>query len=153
VWTKCLKGKFLTYFVHFFYMLPDDSDGRIAKEHWLASEEFSPAGIISPWFSWLIYHLRDEQEARLWPQFRDVVSLPSTWSINQSNLSYNFTFYSWINLCWCPTIKLKGQIWIKCSVSDKYKLHEMFYIEHDDYCYCPKISHTSNYNATVTHWL
>jgi hypothetical protein len=30
--------------------------------------------IIPPWLSKLIYNLRDEQQALLWPQFRDIVS-------------------------------------------------------------------------------
>jgi hypothetical protein len=34
----------------------------------------SPVSIIPPLLSILIYHLWDEQQARWWPQFRDVVS-------------------------------------------------------------------------------
>jgi hypothetical protein len=60
-------------------MLLDDSTGGITRELWCMSQEFSPTGIIiSPWFSMLIYDLRDEQLAHWWPQFRDIVSLPST---------------------------------------------------------------------------
>jgi len=49
-------------FVHSSYLLPDDSAGRIARELWWTSQEFSPAGIIttmalhahiSPW-GWTI---------------------------------------------------------------------------------------------------
>jgi hypothetical protein len=36
--------------------------------------QFSSADIIPPWLSRLMYHLGDEQKARRWPQFRDVVS-------------------------------------------------------------------------------
>jgi hypothetical protein len=48
---KCLEGKILSPFVHSFYLLPDYSAGRIARELWWKSQEFSSAGIISPWFS------------------------------------------------------------------------------------------------------
>jgi hypothetical protein len=34
---------------------------------------FSPVSGIAPWLSVMIYHLGDEQEARFWPQFRDIV--------------------------------------------------------------------------------
>jgi hypothetical protein len=36
---------------------------------------FFPVHIIPPWLSVLIYHLGDEQKARWWLQFRDIVSL------------------------------------------------------------------------------
>jgi hypothetical protein len=49
--------------------------GRIVKELWWTSQEFSSVDIIiPPWFSMLIYHLGDEQQARWWLQFRVVVS-------------------------------------------------------------------------------
>jgi hypothetical protein len=51
VCTTCLQDKILTPFVHSSYLLPDDSAGRIARELWWTSQEFSSAGIISPWFS------------------------------------------------------------------------------------------------------
>jgi hypothetical protein len=35
---------------------------------------FSTASVIPPWLFILTYHLGDEQLARCWPQFRDVVS-------------------------------------------------------------------------------
>jgi hypothetical protein len=39
------------------------------------NQEFSTANIIiPPWFFMLIYHLGDEEYARSWPQFRDIVS-------------------------------------------------------------------------------
>jgi hypothetical protein len=38
------------------------------------SSSFSPVNIIPPWLSILMYHLGDEQQARWWLQFRDVVS-------------------------------------------------------------------------------
>jgi hypothetical protein len=34
----------------------------------------SPVNIIPPWLFILIYHLGDEQQARWWLQFRDMVS-------------------------------------------------------------------------------
>jgi hypothetical protein len=48
--------------------------GRIARKLCWTNYEFSSVDIIPPWFSVLIYHLGDEQWARWWPQFRDVVS-------------------------------------------------------------------------------
>jgi hypothetical protein len=49
---KCLKSKILTPFIHSSYLLPDDSAGRIAREPWWTSQEFSSASIInSPCFS------------------------------------------------------------------------------------------------------
>jgi hypothetical protein len=47
---------------------------RIARELCWMNQETCLVEIIPPWFSILIYHLRDEQQARWWPQFRDVVS-------------------------------------------------------------------------------
>jgi hypothetical protein len=38
----------------------------------------SAVSIISPWMSMLIHQLDDGQQARCWPQFRDIVSPPST---------------------------------------------------------------------------
>jgi hypothetical protein len=35
--------------------------GRIVTELVWTDQEFTPAGIISPWFSIVIYHLGDEQ--------------------------------------------------------------------------------------------
>jgi hypothetical protein len=52
-----MQEKILSSFTHSFYLLPDDSSGRIAREFWWTSQEFSPAGFISPYFSILIYHL------------------------------------------------------------------------------------------------
>jgi hypothetical protein len=37
------------------------STGRIARESWWTNQDFSPVDIISPRFSLLTYHLRDEQ--------------------------------------------------------------------------------------------
>jgi hypothetical protein len=34
---------------------------------------FSPVSIIPPQLSIVIYHLGDEQKARWWPEFRDIV--------------------------------------------------------------------------------
>jgi hypothetical protein len=45
---------------------------------WMSQEFFSATIIISPWFSKLLYHLGDKQQACWWPKFRDVVSPPST---------------------------------------------------------------------------
>jgi hypothetical protein len=36
--------------------------------------QFLPAHIIPQWLSIFMYHMGDEQWARWWPQFRDVVS-------------------------------------------------------------------------------
>jgi hypothetical protein len=36
--------------------------------------KFYPVNIIPPWFFMRRYHLADEQQARWWPQFRDIVS-------------------------------------------------------------------------------
>jgi hypothetical protein len=47
----------------------------ISREIWWTNQELSPVNIIPSWFSMLIYHMGDEQLARWWPQFRDVVSL------------------------------------------------------------------------------
>jgi hypothetical protein len=46
VWTIRLQGKILTPFVHTSYLLAVDSSGRIARELWWTSREFSSAGII-----------------------------------------------------------------------------------------------------------
>jgi hypothetical protein len=35
---------------------------------------FYTVSIIPPWLSTFAYHQRDEQQARKWPQFRDIVS-------------------------------------------------------------------------------
>jgi hypothetical protein len=43
--------------------LLDDSVGRTVSELWWMNQEFSPVDKILPWFSMLIYHLGDEQEA------------------------------------------------------------------------------------------
>jgi hypothetical protein len=63
---------------HLFCQFPalqlDDSAGRIAREPWKANQESSPVDIITPWFLMLIYHMGSEQQARSWPQFRDVFS-------------------------------------------------------------------------------
>jgi hypothetical protein len=47
---------------------------RIARGLWWTNQELSPVDIIPPRFSMLIYHLGDEQKARRWPEFRDVIS-------------------------------------------------------------------------------
>jgi hypothetical protein len=57
-----LASLILTPFTRSAYLLPDDSAGRIARELWWTSQEFSSASIIiSLWFSMLKYHLGDEQ--------------------------------------------------------------------------------------------
>jgi hypothetical protein len=57
-----VQGQILIPFVHSSCLLPDDSDGRIARELWWMSQEFSSVDIIiPPWFTMLIYHLGDEQ--------------------------------------------------------------------------------------------
>jgi uncharacterized membrane protein len=48
--------------------------GRIVIELWWTNDEFSAVDIISLWFSMIIYLLVDEQQARWWPQFIDLVS-------------------------------------------------------------------------------
>jgi hypothetical protein len=50
--------------------------GRIARQLWGTNQQFCPADITPPWFSMLIYHLQDEQQARLWPEVKDTVSAP-----------------------------------------------------------------------------
>jgi hypothetical protein len=54
-------------------LLLDDSAGRIAR-YLCWTNHFYPVDIIPAWLSMLIYHLRNEQQARWWPQFRDIVS-------------------------------------------------------------------------------
>jgi hypothetical protein len=49
------------------------TDGT-ARELWWKNQDPSRVGIIPPGFSMLMYNLRDEEYARLWPQFRDVIS-------------------------------------------------------------------------------
>jgi hypothetical protein len=66
-------------------LLLDDTAGRTARELLWTNQEFSPVNIIPPWFSMLIYHLGDEQQACWWPQFRDVVS-PHQHDHHQSQL-------------------------------------------------------------------
>jgi hypothetical protein len=47
------------------------------KRHWgwFFSEFFSfPSNINPRWLSMFTYHLRDEQQACCWPQFRDIIS-------------------------------------------------------------------------------
>jgi hypothetical protein len=56
---------------------PDVSAGRTARELWWTSQELSPAASSSsssPWRSTLTYHPGDEQQARWWPQFWDILS-------------------------------------------------------------------------------
>jgi hypothetical protein len=53
-------------------LLLDDSAGGLARELWWTNQ-FSTVDILPPWFSMLMYHQGDEQLARWWPQFRDVV--------------------------------------------------------------------------------
>jgi hypothetical protein len=60
--TEILQGQILIPFTHASCLLPDDCAGRIARELWWMSQEFSFVDIIiPPWFSMLIYHLQDEQ--------------------------------------------------------------------------------------------
>jgi hypothetical protein len=51
-------------------LLLDDSASRIAREIWWKKIRVSLVDIIPPWF----YMLRDEEQARWWLQFRDIVS-------------------------------------------------------------------------------
>jgi hypothetical protein len=37
------------------------------------SSSVSPVSTIPPWLSKLVYHLGDEDWARWWPQFRDII--------------------------------------------------------------------------------
>jgi hypothetical protein len=46
---------------------------ELSEKLWWTNQDYSAVG-MPPWFSMLIYHLGDEQQARWWPQFRDVVS-------------------------------------------------------------------------------
>jgi hypothetical protein len=55
------QGQFLIPFIHSSCLLPEDSAGRITREHWWMNQERSSVNIIPPWFSMLIYHLGDEQ--------------------------------------------------------------------------------------------
>jgi hypothetical protein len=49
-------------FAHCSCLLPEGSAGRIARKFWCINQEFSSVYIIiPPWFSMLMYHLRDEQ--------------------------------------------------------------------------------------------
>jgi hypothetical protein len=49
-------------FARFACVLSNDSSGRIARELWWTSQGFSSVDIIiPPWFSMLIYRLRNEQ--------------------------------------------------------------------------------------------
>jgi hypothetical protein len=54
-------------------LLQDDFAGSIARELWWMNQEFFCVSIIPPWFSMLMYHLGDEQQACWWLQFRDVI--------------------------------------------------------------------------------
>jgi hypothetical protein len=57
-----LQGQILIPFAHSFCLLPEDSDGRIARELWWTNHEFSSFIIITPpWFAMLINHLLEEQ--------------------------------------------------------------------------------------------
>jgi hypothetical protein len=47
-----LQGQIVIPLAHFFYLLPDDTAGSIAKELWWTNKEFSSAIIIiPPWLS------------------------------------------------------------------------------------------------------
>jgi hypothetical protein len=48
--------------------------GRIARELWWLNQDFSTVDVIPPWFFMFMYHLGYEQQARWWPQFRDILS-------------------------------------------------------------------------------
>jgi hypothetical protein len=73
-----LAFRILTSVVHPSYFLPDDSAGRIARELWWMSQEFSPASIIILLgVSMFIYHMGDEQKVCWYLRFSDVVSPPS----------------------------------------------------------------------------
>jgi hypothetical protein len=73
--TNTSQGKILIPFAHSSCLLPDLSAGRIAREQRWTSQEFSSVYIIiPPWFSMLIYHLGDKQQACWWLHFRDTVS-------------------------------------------------------------------------------
>jgi hypothetical protein len=61
------------FFASSSYFSADDSVGRIARKLWWTNQACSPVDIILPWFSMPIYHMGDEQYARWWQQFRDVV--------------------------------------------------------------------------------
>jgi hypothetical protein len=78
--TEYAKFSFLRPFL---LLAADVSAGRTARELWRKSQESSPAGIM-PWLSMLTYHPGDEQQARWWPQFWDIVSPHH----NQSIVSY-----------------------------------------------------------------
>jgi hypothetical protein len=47
---------------------------------------FFPANIIPPWLSILIYRMGNEQQARWWPQFGDIVSPPPTWTTRSPSI-------------------------------------------------------------------
>jgi hypothetical protein len=51
-----LKAKFVIYFTSSYC-----SAGRIARELWWTNQDISPANIIPPRFSMLIYHLGIKQ--------------------------------------------------------------------------------------------
>jgi hypothetical protein len=55
---------------------------------WMSLEFYFVNIVIPPWFSMFMYHLGDEQQTRWWLQFRDVVSLPSTFNIDCTLCKY-----------------------------------------------------------------
>jgi hypothetical protein len=55
------KRKFIISFAKFLLICYYTTAGGIARELWWANKELPLVDIIPPWFSMLIYHLRDEQ--------------------------------------------------------------------------------------------
>jgi hypothetical protein len=67
--------------------IPSACYQMIARELWWTNQEFSYVNIIiPPCISMLIYHLRDEQQARWWRQFKDIVLLH--WHDHHNQVSY-----------------------------------------------------------------
>jgi hypothetical protein len=81
VWTKIFRRPNLLFLRQ---APPDLLLPYSARELWWKNQEFSPADIIPPWLSMLIYHLGGEQYTCWWSQFRDSLT-PSTWPSSSSS--------------------------------------------------------------------
>jgi hypothetical protein len=70
-----LQGKIIIPFTRSSSLLPEYCAGKTDREPSWTSQEFSSDDIISPWLFMLICYLGNEQWARTWPYFTDIIIL------------------------------------------------------------------------------
>jgi hypothetical protein len=109
------QDQILIPFAYSYWLLPDDSPIRIARELWWTNQEISSAD-IPPLFSMLTYHLEEEQ------QFRGIISLHRH---DQSINRYPNSYYKALNLHHCTRTILLHRVPCFSETDTSWKLHFM----------------------------